>query len=74
MQIEDNITQEYRAQEPKVPDHAPTQKPKNKPASATARKSKTAPNSDEMMEVLMKRCMDYIHTQMTQIPDQVAEV
>ncbi|XBI75550.1 hypothetical protein VPH35_068913 [Triticum aestivum] len=29
--------------------------------------------SEDLMELLMKRCMDFIHTQMTQIPDQVAE-
>ena len=74
MQIENNITQEYRAQEPNIPNNAPAQKPKTKPANGTAKKAKTAPNTDEVMELLMKRFMDFIHTQMRQIPDLVAEV
>ena len=74
MQIENNITQEYRAQEPKIPYDVPTMKPKTKPANGNAKKSTTAPMSEDLMELLMKRCMDFIHTQMRQIPDQVAEV
>ena len=74
MQIENNITQEYRAQEPKIPYNVPTMKPKTKPANGNAKKSTTAPMSEDLMELLMKRCMDFIHTQMRQIPDQVAEV
>ena len=74
MQIENNITQEYRAQEPNIPNNAPTMKPKTKPANGNAKKSTTAPMSEDLMELLMKRCMDFIHTQMRQIPDQVAEV
>ena len=72
MQIENNITQEYRAQEPKIPYDVPTMKPKTKPANGKAKKSTTAPMSEDLMELLMKRCMDFIHTQMR--PDQVAEV
>ena len=71
MQIEDNITKEYRAQERKVPE---PEKPKMKPAVGAAKKSKLASNADEMMKLIMKRCMDYIHSQMKEIPDQVAEV
>ncbi|KAE8789759.1 Pm3-like protein [Hordeum vulgare] len=73
MHIEDNITQEYRAQEPKDLDHGTIHKPKPKPASATARKWKPAFNPDEMMDVFMNRCIDYMNWQMRQIPDQVAE-
>ena len=71
MQIEDNITKEYRAQECKVPE---PEKPKMKPAVGAAKKSKLASNADEMMNLIMKRCMDYIHSQMKEIPEQVAEV
>ena len=71
MQIEDNITKEYRAQEHKVPE---LEKPKTKPVFAAAKKSKLASNTDEMMNLIMKRCMDYIHSQMKEIPEQVAEV
>ena len=71
MQIEDNITKEYRAQERKVPE---PEKPKMKPAVGAAKKSKLASNADEMMNLIMKRCMDYIRSQMKEIPDQVAEV
>ena len=74
MQIENNITQEYRAQEPNIPNNAPTMKPKIKPANGNAKKSTTTPMLEDLMELLMKRCMDFIHTQMRQIPDQVAEV
>ena len=74
MQIKNNITQEYRAQEPKIPYNVPTMKPKTKPANENAKKSTTAPMSEDLMELLMKRCMDFIHTQMRQIPDQVSEV
>ena len=74
MQIENNITQEYRAQEPNIRNNAPTMKPKTKPANGNAKKSTTAPMSEDLMKLLMKRCMDFIHTQMRQIPDQVAEV
>ena len=74
MQIENNITQEYRAQEPNIPNNAPTMKPKTKPATRSAKKSTIAALSEDLMELLMKRCMDFIHTQMRQIPDQVAEV
>ena len=74
MQIENNITQEYGAHEPNIPNNAPTMKPKTKPANGNAKKSTTAPMSEDLMELLMKRCMDFIHTQMRQIPDQVAEV
>ena len=74
MQIENNITQEYRAQEPNIPNNAPTMKPKTKPATGNAKKSTTAALSEDLMELLMKRCMDFIHTEMRQIPDQVAEV
>ncbi|KAE8813478.1 hypothetical protein D1007_09298 [Hordeum vulgare] len=73
LQIKNNTTQEYRAQEPKVPNHGTIQKPKPKPTSSTARKSKPAFNPDEMMDVFMNRCLDYIHRQMRQIPDQVAQ-
>ncbi|XP_073355357.1 uncharacterized protein [Aegilops tauschii subsp. strangulata] len=73
IRIENNITQEYRAQEPNIPYNAPTMKPKTKPANGNAKKSTTAPMSEDLMELLMKRCMDFIHTQMRQIPDQVAE-
>ncbi|XP_020157119.1 uncharacterized protein [Aegilops tauschii subsp. strangulata] len=73
VKIENNITQEYRAQESKIPNNAPTMKPKTKPANGNARKSTTAPMSEDLMELLMKQCMDFIHTQMRQIPDQVAE-
>ncbi|XBI92610.1 hypothetical protein VPH35_029628 [Triticum aestivum] len=73
VKIENNITQEYRAQEPKIPYDVPTMKPKTKPANGNAKKSTTAPMSEDLMELLMKRCMDFIHTQMRQIPDQVAE-
>ncbi|XP_073355421.1 uncharacterized protein [Aegilops tauschii subsp. strangulata] len=70
IKIEDNITKEYRAQERKVPE---PEKPKNKPAVGTAKKSKLASNADEMMNLIMKRCMDYIRSQMKEIPEQVAE-
>nr|XP_040254300.1 uncharacterized protein LOC120972830 [Aegilops tauschii subsp. strangulata] len=70
VRIENNITQEYRAQEPNIPNNAPTMKPKTKPANENAKKSTTAPMSEDLMELLMKRCMDFIHTQMRQIPDQ----
>ncbi|XBH83267.1 hypothetical protein VPH35_071729 [Triticum aestivum] len=73
VKIENNITQEYRAQKPKIPYNVPTMKPKTKPANGNAKKSTTAPMSEDLMELLMKRCMDFIHTQMRQIPDQVAE-
>ncbi|XBI79550.1 hypothetical protein VPH35_088979 [Triticum aestivum] len=73
VKIKNNITQEYRAQEPKTPNNAPTMKPKTKPANGNAKKSTTAPISEDLMELLMKQCMDFIHTQMRQIPDQVAE-
>ncbi|XP_073360623.1 uncharacterized protein [Aegilops tauschii subsp. strangulata] len=73
VRIENNITQEYRAQEPNIPNNAPTMKPKTKPANGNAKKSMTTPMSEDLMELLMKRCMDFIHTQMRQIPDQVAE-
>ncbi|XBI99380.1 hypothetical protein VPH35_019462 [Triticum aestivum] len=73
VRIENNITQEYRAQEPNIPNNAPTMKPKTKPATGNAKKSTTAALSEDLMELLMKRCMDFIHTQMRQIPDQVAE-
>ena len=74
MQIENNITQEYRAQEPKIPCNVPTMNPKTKPANGNAKKSTIAPMSEDLMELLMKRFMDFIHTQMREIPDQVAEV
>ncbi|XP_045083556.1 uncharacterized protein [Aegilops tauschii subsp. strangulata] len=70
--VEDNITQEYRVQEAKVPQDAP-QKAKPKPASVTARKSKAAISADEMMKAILKRCMEYIHKEMRQIPDLVVE-
>nr|XP_040251964.1 uncharacterized protein LOC109761141 [Aegilops tauschii subsp. strangulata] len=70
LQIEDNITKEYRAQERKVPE---PEKPKMKPAVGAAKKSKLASNADEMMNLIMKRCMDYIRSQMKEIPEQVAE-
>ena len=77
MQIEDNITQEYRAGAPKVPEPAaPTKKSNTKPPSASARKSKQFSNSDEtmMMEVVMNRCMQYMKHEMSQMADQVAKV
>ena len=74
MQIENNITQEYRAQEPKIPNNAPTMKTKTKLANGNAKKSTTAPILKDLMELLMKRCMDFIHTEMRQIPHIVAEV
>ncbi|XP_073363275.1 uncharacterized protein [Aegilops tauschii subsp. strangulata] len=70
IKIEDNITKEYRAQERKVPE---PEKPKMKPAVGAAKKSKLASNADEMMNLIMKRCMDYIRNQMKEIPEQVAE-
>nr|XP_045083614.1 uncharacterized protein LOC123493687 [Aegilops tauschii subsp. strangulata] len=70
IKIEDNITKEYRAQERKVPE---LEKPKMKPAVGAAKKSKLASNADEMMNLIMKRCMDYIRSQMKEIPEQVAE-
>ncbi|XP_073359874.1 uncharacterized protein [Aegilops tauschii subsp. strangulata] len=70
IKIEDNITKEYRAQERKVPE---PEKPKMKPAVGAAKKSKLASNTDEMMNLIMKRCMDYIRSQMKEIPEQVAE-
>ncbi|XBH70530.1 hypothetical protein VPH35_098167 [Triticum aestivum] len=68
IKIEDNITKEYRAQERKVPK---PKKPKMKPAVGAAKKSKLASNADEMMNLIMKRCMDYIRSQMKEIPEQV---
>ncbi|KAI4981216.1 hypothetical protein ZWY2020_021701 [Hordeum vulgare] len=53
VKIKNNTTQEYRAQEPKVPNHGTIQKPKPKPTSSTTRKSKPAFNPDEMMDVFM---------------------
>ncbi|XP_073360455.1 uncharacterized protein [Aegilops tauschii subsp. strangulata] len=70
IKIEDNITKEYRAQERKVPE---PEKPKMKPAVGAAKKSKLASNADEMMNLIMKQCMDYIRSQMKEIPEQVAE-
>ncbi|XP_073357791.1 uncharacterized protein [Aegilops tauschii subsp. strangulata] len=70
IKIEDNITKEYRAQERKVPE---PEKPKMKPAVGAAKKSKLASNADEMMNLIMKRRMDYIRSQMKEIPEQVAE-
>nr|XP_040258913.1 uncharacterized protein LOC109756168 [Aegilops tauschii subsp. strangulata] len=70
IKIEDNITKEYRAQERKVPE---PEKPKMKPAVGAAKKSKLASNADEMMNLILKRCMDYIRSQMKEIPEQVAE-
>ncbi|XBI14543.1 hypothetical protein VPH35_057115 [Triticum aestivum] len=70
IKIEDNITKEYRAQERKVPE---PEKPKMKPAVGAAKKSKLASNADEMMNLIMKRCMDYIRSQMKEIPEQLAE-
>ncbi|XP_073359737.1 uncharacterized protein [Aegilops tauschii subsp. strangulata] len=57
----------------RIENNAPTMKPKTKPANGNAKKSTTAPMSEDLIELLMKRCMDFIHTQMRQIPDQVAE-
>nr|XP_040254088.1 uncharacterized protein LOC109779963 [Aegilops tauschii subsp. strangulata] len=71
IKIEDNITKEYRAQERKVPE---PEKPKMKPAVGAAKKSKFASNADEMMNLIMKRCMDYIRSEMKEIPEQVAEI
>ncbi|XP_073360531.1 uncharacterized protein [Aegilops tauschii subsp. strangulata] len=70
IKIEDNITKEYRAQERKVPE---PEKPKMKPVVGAAKKSKLASNADEMMNLVMERCMDYIRSQMKEIPEQVAE-
>ncbi|XP_073362872.1 uncharacterized protein [Aegilops tauschii subsp. strangulata] len=70
IKIEDNITKEYRAQERKVPE---PEKPKMKPTVGAAKKSKLASNADEMMNLIMKRCMDYIRSEMKEIPEQVAE-
>nr|XP_040244153.1 uncharacterized protein LOC109750345 [Aegilops tauschii subsp. strangulata] len=70
IKIEDNITKEYRAQERKVPE---LEKPKMKPAVGAAKKSKLASTADEMMNLIMKRCMDYIRSEMKEIPEQVAE-
>ncbi|XP_040245605.1 uncharacterized protein [Aegilops tauschii subsp. strangulata] len=70
IKIEDNITKEYRARERKVPE---PEKPKMKPAVGAAKKSKLASNADEMMNLIMKWCMDYIRSQMKEIPEQVAE-
>ncbi|KAM3313944.1 hypothetical protein ACQJBY_033062 [Aegilops geniculata] len=70
IKIEDNITKEYRAQERKLPE---LEKPKMKPAVGAAKKSKLASNADEMMNLIMKRCMDYIRSQMKEIPEQLAE-
>ncbi|XBI13857.1 hypothetical protein VPH35_140536 [Triticum aestivum] len=70
IKIEDNITKEYRARERKVPE---PEKPKMKPAVGAAKKFKLASNADEMMNLIMKRCMDYIRSQMKEIPEQVAE-
>ncbi|XP_073359724.1 uncharacterized protein [Aegilops tauschii subsp. strangulata] len=67
IKIEDNITKEYRAQERKVPE---PEKPKMKPAVGAAKKSKLASNADEMMNLIMKWCMDYIRSQMKEIPEQ----
>ena len=66
MQIKDNITKEYRAQERKVLE---PEKPKMKPTIGAVKKSKLASNADEMMKLIMRRCMDYIHSQMKEIPD-----
>jgi hypothetical protein len=76
MQIEDNITQEYRADVPRVPEPAaPAQKkPKPKPAPATGKKYKTVSDEDDMMEVIMKRCMVLIHREMAQLPEMIAKV
>ncbi|KAI5017581.1 hypothetical protein ZWY2020_042469 [Hordeum vulgare] len=71
--IKDNITQEYRVHEPRDLDHGTIQKPNPKPTSATARKSKPAFNPDDMMDVFMNMCIDYMNRQARQIPDQVAE-
>jgi hypothetical protein len=76
MQIEDNITQEYRAEVPRVPEpDAPAQKkPKPKPAPATRKKYKTVSDEDDMMEVITKRCMVSIHRKMVQLPEMIAKV
>ncbi|KAE8775029.1 Pm3-like protein [Hordeum vulgare] len=63
--IEDNITQEYRALEPKDLDHGTIQKPKPKPTSATTRKSKPAFNPDEMMDVFKNSFMIFFANQKT---------
>ncbi|KAE8804371.1 hypothetical protein D1007_19389 [Hordeum vulgare] len=73
VKIKDNITQEYRVHEPRDLDHGTIQKPNPKPTSATARKSKPAFNPDDMMDVFMNMCIDYMNRQARQIPDQVAE-
>ncbi|XP_073363625.1 uncharacterized protein [Aegilops tauschii subsp. strangulata] len=70
VRIKNNITQDYRAREPNIPNNVPTMKPKTKPANGNAKKSTTAPMSEDLMELLMKRFMDFIHTQMREIPDQ----
>ena len=73
MQIEDNITQEYRAGATKVPEPAVPPKKANAKAPS-AGKSKPVLNSDEMAEALMYRCMDYIQTEMNRLAEKVAEV
>ena len=73
MQIEDNITQEYRAGATKVPEPAVPPKKANAKAPS-AGKSKPVLNSDEIAEDVMYRCMQYMKNEMTQFADQVAEV
>ena len=75
MQIEDNITQEYRAGAAKVPEPAlPPNKPNTKPPNASVRKSKPVLNSDEMMELIMNRAVQHMKNEMNHWADQVAEV
>nr|XP_040249589.1 uncharacterized protein LOC120967064 [Aegilops tauschii subsp. strangulata] len=61
VRIENNITQEYRAQEPNISNNAPTMKPKTKPANGNAKKSTTAPMSEDLMELQMKRLLEKLN-------------
>ncbi|KAM0930775.1 hypothetical protein ACQ4PT_000699 [Festuca glaucescens] len=78
VKIEENITEEYRMQEPVVPDPVPTRQEKDKPASALPKKKQAAkPIDNDQMEVLINRLMGYLdkqlHKLLSPIPDLCAQ-
>ncbi|KAM0876005.1 hypothetical protein ACQ4PT_036468 [Festuca glaucescens] len=65
VKIEENISEEYRMQEPVVPDPVPARQEKAKPASALLKKKQAAkPIDNDQMVVLINRLMGYLDKQL----------
>ncbi|KAM0910501.1 hypothetical protein ACQ4PT_014124 [Festuca glaucescens] len=78
VKIEDNITEEYRMQEPVVPDPVPSHQEKAKPVCALPKKNKAAkPIDNDQMDVLINRLTGYLdkqfHKLFSPMPDLCAQ-